>query len=271
MNEERPIARRGGPWWGRFSVEEEEAAHFGLGPLRLWVERRPSEWRISCRSEPDHRTDDILVEVPAAAPAPESGVHVHRFVTPERGGSIHIRPRPADRPVVSRPDPPVVVSAGARAVLYLSTPVWVELRAGDPPFELVDLPTFRPSDTWFGASTLEGALCYASHTSARMSLESLNPHRTRAFTKVVLHNSTSEQILLERLSLPARDLSMFADSDGFLWTETVTVEPSDERQLARVRFSAAPPDEAPGAERVCGPRDEHKGNVLMRALEALVR
>ena len=271
MKEDRPAGRSNTRWWGSFSLGDDGAAHFGLGPLRLWVQRRSGEWRICCRTERDHGTSDVLVEVPAAFPAPEIDVETYRFATPERGGSLHLRPRMADRAVVSRPDPPVYVSEGARAVLYVSTPVWVELRAGDPPFDLLDLPTGRPSDTWFGPNTREGELCYASRTRARMSLESLDTHRTRAFTKLVIKNTTGEKILLDRLSLPARDLSLFADSDGYLWTETVTVEPTDDRQLARVRFSEAPPEEAPGSTLVSGPRDEHESNVFMRALGALVR
>ena len=85
------MARNGVQWWGSFTLGEGETAHFGLGPLRLWVERRSGEWRICCRTELDHGTSGVLVEVPAAFPAPESDVETYRFATPEREGELALK------------------------------------------------------------------------------------------------------------------------------------------------------------------------------------
>ena len=54
-------------------------------------------------------------------------------------------PNLADRPVVARPAVPFFIPPGEELELFVSTPIWVQLRSGTT--DLVELPCLRPSDT----------------------------------------------------------------------------------------------------------------------------
>jgi len=49
---------------------------------------------------------------------------------------------------------PLGVPPGEQASVYVSSPLWVRIETGKPAKLLCELPTFRPSDTWFGPNTI---------------------------------------------------------------------------------------------------------------------
>src|SRR3569832_498815 len=45
-------------WWGDFNLERDEALRWRIGPLTLWLRRRPHEWQLA------HRRDDGEIDHP---------------------------------------------------------------------------------------------------------------------------------------------------------------------------------------------------------------
>ena len=117
-------------------------------------------------------------------------------------GEIALTPALADRPVVARPEKPFCLPAGAEAVVYVSSPLWVVLSTAQD-LKLAEIPIVRPSDTWLGPSTREGELCYASRTFLRLSLDNLprRPHRATSMVRILNHADTA--LPLRALKLPA--------------------------------------------------------------------
>ena len=124
-------------------------------------------------------------------------------------------------------------------------------------------------DTWFGPSTSQGELCYAIRTKARVHLENLPVLAHRVVTAVQLENRTRESFPLERLSLPVPNLSLYADADARLWTQSVSVK-LGAGKLAEVDLDPRPPAAAREPELVAGPRTQAQKNVLVRAVNALL-
>ena len=157
-------------WWGEHDVGQGCARGWHIGPLALHVRCLPREWRVTSREEPGEVHRYAAFDPAPELAAPEGGM-LRRFATVPDDQRITLEPVLADRPVVVRPDPALELPPGQSVTFYVSTPAWVRLLAARAT-PLVAIPVVRPSDTWFGASTMEGQLCYASRTSARLARRS---------------------------------------------------------------------------------------------------
>jgi hypothetical protein len=241
-----------------------------IGPLTLRVHRLADEIRVVHELGDDPLAEDQEISCPAE-PA-EEGIWENpvRYVSRNLGDTLTLRPRTADRNVVTRPEFPLNVLPGQTIGLFVSTPCWVEVLAGGGKQLLADLPTLQLSDTWFGASTKEGTLCYAARTAARLQLARIPFRPHRVVTKVTLKNSSDENLLVERMNLPVIHLGLFADGEGALWTETVHLERKQEGQPTDLTIGKGPPRDAGKVRRVSPERESYQKNLLTRGFATLL-
>ena len=253
-----------GKWWGEFELAEDERRWWTLRPLLLGVERKRREWRVGYEEVP---VDDAAVSDTnrTVDELETSG----RFVFANPGAAVRLTPALADRPVVTRPLSPLCVPPGEEALLFVSSPLWVRVEAVGPGAELADAPVGRPSDTWFGASTREGELCYATRTHGRLNLEDLPVQPFRVITPLEIANESRTALKLERLSLPVPYLSIYWSPAQGLWTQKVKMRCEEEAQLANLRIGERAPSQISDAEPVAPPRKKQGARVIKRALSSL--
>lgn len=240
-------------WWGEFRLEKGQIARWRVGSLDLWIRRTDLDWRYGAARSDDALEDTLEVRVPAsdldvAGGLPEEAA---RFGCGRTGASIELVPCLADRPVVARPAVPFFVPPAQKVELYVSTPLWIRLRAGGA--DLAEVPCTRPSDTWFGGNT-RGVLSYAVRTHLRRDLDDMPMRPHRAVSCLTVENVSDDLLALERLSLPAPQLSLFASPSGLLWTERVSVKQEGKDDLAAVSLGKGAPRAAGGGRLVAGPR-----------------
>ena len=193
--------------------------------------------------------------------------NVSRFVGEPTSDILTVKPALADRPVVSRPYTPFVVIAGEAGTIFVSTPLWFTVLVRQPAILLFETPTLRPSDTWFGPSTIDGEACYSSRTYGRLNLENIPIPSYRAITRIQVRNVSNGPLKVERISLPVPYLSLFANEAGDLWTETVTMTHRRETLLDEFTVDRSGPP--PGFSLVSPPRLTPTGNMLVRAFSVL--
>lgn len=259
-------------WWGEFNLEEDVTALWELGPLRLSVRRSPREWRLTYEQvevsgDEESRWSHQIVEERVA----QEYATIERYVFQSTDSTLQLLPALADRPVVSRPIVPFTVPAREEATIFVSTPLWAHTQTGSGSRTLQYIPIRRPSDTWFGSSTLEGELCYASRTYGRLNLSEIPLLPYRAITRVLIRNRAGSALLVERLNLPVPFLSLFATAEGRLWTEAVTMVRDRDSSQADVRIQKSPPAEATETLKVASPREETGETLSMRAFGAILR
>ena len=253
-------------WWGRFEFGEQAARTWIVGPCNLQVERRSHEWRIT---HWESESESEIVGGRALEAQEVEGATVLRLATRSRTRDLEVLPAMPDRTVVARPEVPLTIPAGEEVALFVGGPLWIRLRELDPERELVAIPAARPSDTWFGPSTMEGELAYASRTAARLTLDNLSLRPHRVLTRVVLRNRTIDSLTIERIHLPSPCLSVYVDASGWLWTEDVSVTVSENTAEASVEILHRAPREAPKASLVSEAQYYESPNILARALSAL--
>ena len=246
----------------------EDVTRWVIGPLDLRVQRNAQEIQVWTHSDRAQADRPLSIEPSYQGPPLPPAAQQTRFGFAKAPTHLNLRPALADRQVIIRPELPFWVMPGESLTVYVSSPIWVQLSAPDHG-QLTDLPTHRPSDTWFGEDSSRGELCYALATRLRLSLgQGPSPHY-RALTTVILHNALSDAMNLARLALPTRQLSLWSDPEGRLYTETVTLRRNHAHEPAQVLLGEGPPPQPQELVRITSPRDPISRPFSLRAIESV--
>jgi hypothetical protein len=283
-------------WWGETALGVGDVARAIVGPLTVWGRRRAFDWSIATKGGGDGQAGEAERGRVVPEGALPDDAAIQRFSFAEAPGALLLRPALADRPVVVRPEHPLAVPSGERVTLFVSTPVWVVVSVGRPSrgstsrrrgrrppapeperaasiedVRLLELPSYRLSDTWFGPSTFVGELCYASRTAGRLALDELPVRPHRAVTPVIIDNRAPSALVVQRLLVPIPSLALYTDVDGTLWTQGVTLTRESEGDTAITRVDNA--SQGAGGkrlERLAEPRTTATTGVV-RAFSRLFR
>lgn len=255
-------------WWGSFELETGQAARWRIGPLELWIRRREREWRLVTRHHAEQETEDWDLTLPVDGEELPDLDEVIRFAARKTAPGVEIQPALGDRSIVTHPVNPFHVLAGEEVTLFVSTPLWIRVRAGSGRRVLTEIPVVRTKDTWLGTTTLDGELCYASRTAARLHEENLPQRPHRAITEVILRNPSESELLVDRLGLPVVHLPLYWSAERGFCTPRITLEQGEPTELANVKIGERAP--AAGAERVAEARTRVTRNVFVRALGGLL-
>lgn len=241
-------------WWGEVPLPSKGTRRWTIGPLTIDLAIQSHELRVLLtRGDDPHATTvqcnvategaELAFEEPAPySEAKPNEPEMFRIATDRVGDTLRLLPRMADRSVIARPREPLYLPSGHSASVFVSSPLWVELRFAQGNSLLFERPIYRPSDTWFGSSTILGELAYASRTSARLHLENTPRFPHRAITAVRIHNEADEPLEFEHLRIPAPSLDLFATAEGHLFTEDVVLT----RRTTDDRADLSVPTAAPG-------------------------
>lgn len=257
-------------WWGSANLAAEKSRQWRIGPLTVIVRYLNNECQVAYEHSNDAIGDNTVWDIADSDRLPDSLANKARYISNEDAGLVSITPCLADRPVISRPQTPFHILAGESVTLYVSSPLWLNVSTGTTKKILTEIPIQRPSDTWFGSSTREGELCYASTTHCRLNLEEL-PHRPhRAITPVLILNQANTTLSVDRLNLPTELLPLYACSDGQLWTPRITLIREKDGDMAALKIDNQPPHEANAAVQLCQPRKTTSNGALFRAFSAIL-
>ena len=272
-------------WWGSFHLAQNQSRHWRIGPLSLVIRCLRGEWQLAHQrlasdekpgqaetsAEAQQETDNAVDswEINDTEQLPEQLENYARYIFHETTGLLHITPMLPDRALVSRPLAPFNLTAGEEVTLYVSCPLWLAVSVGHSRKKLKEIDIQRPSDTWFGPSTLEGELCYATSTRCRQVRSELLHRPYRAITPVLIKNRADSTLLVERLNIPAPLLSLYSDTEGQLWTSRVILTREKDGDMAALKIDAKAPADVHGAHLLSKPRKSNTGNVLIRAFNAV--
>lgn len=268
------------PWWGSVSLDEGSGGRWEVGPSTLWLYRSAREWRLHHRPPPNPTATDPMLnrsgvwvpvppDDPAAFGAADDATEVTRHSFRHTEARISLQPTLADRPVVSRPEHPLYIPSGESVTLYLSTALWIQVRLAESGRLLQEVPSFRMSDTWFGPSTIEGSLCYATRTAGRLHLDCLPRRFHRAVTPLRLKNTAADALALERVQLPVQHLALYTGPEQQLWTQAVTMTRRAHQDGADIQIRSGSPAEADDASLVQSPRTSVKKGLFTSTFGAV--
>ncbi len=256
-------------WWGEVRLALGQVARVCAGPSTVHLQRLASEWRLWQAQDEDPYAP--VAERARVQPEPPADAPKGRYSFATSPEVLYVRPALADRPVVVRPEGALAIGGGQTVTLFVSTPAWISLTLTDPSDGKArrngigvvwEAPTHRPSDTWFGPSTLEGELCYAVRTAGRLSVGELPLRPHRAVTPLTIVNEAPAPLVLDRVQVPLPQLALHVDRDGRLWTDAVRFTREADGDDAALRVV---PAKLQGGERLAAPRAPANPNVVLKA------
>ncbi|TYK64244.1 hypothetical protein [Colwellia echini] len=213
-------------WWGEFTFNVQQQQSWSVGERAILLKRKATEWNL-WNIESDEEGDDIIVSDGSAFNLDDK-VAAGRFLEQMTTDKIKVYPLLADRTFIARPSSPLTILAGEKTQLFISTPLWFYAETFPGAKPLVDLPFWRPSDSWFGRSTIDGQLCYAKYTTAKTDIDELDLHPHRATTSIMLINNHNKALTINRINVPVNYLHLYSDSKNQLWTSRLTIEVKDD-------------------------------------------
>ncbi len=272
--EDAPAGAAGPPdprWWGEVRLSIGQVARLRAGPSTVHLQRLAAEWRLwQTQADDPYAPIAERAQVRPESEAPSETPN-GRFSFASAPEGLHVRPALADRPVVVRPEGTLAIGGGQTVTLFVSTPAWLSLRLWNPTNDKVrrsgdgvlwEAPTHRPSDTWFGTSTLEGELCYAVRTAGRLAVGELPLRPHRVVTPLTIVNEAAAPLALTRVQVPLPQLALHVDRDGRLWSDGVRFTRDADGDDAALRVV---PAKFQGGERLAAPRAPANPNVVLKA------
>lgn len=258
-------------WWGPRELVCGQTLKLELEGLRLAIARNPNDWSFfydqpGIRAEqPQSHWHQQLETID-----PDEYKEMSRFMFRDTHARVGILPALADRPVISKPTTALNLPPQEEVTIYVSSPLWLQIYSEGVREPLLDIPIQRASDTWFGPSSRSGELCYASRTRGHLSLENVPVRLHRAITPIIIRNHADTTLLLERISLPAPHLSLYADENCQLWTNTITLERESDGDMASLEVDGKAPAQLKNPVRINEPRSPlQKGSLAIRAFSVL--
>lgn len=253
-----------------FKLKTSESLLLCIGPLKLAIHHELNEWSLAYSWTFDDEQAEPCYIRGTNTDFTDIDENTRRFADASRTDILKIRPKLADRSIVTRPRTPFYLVARQCLSLYVSSPVWLSVCIGESMTELIEIPIHRPSDTWFGLNTIEGDIAYATRTHARLSLDEIVYSRHRAITPVNLINDTGSHLFLERFSLPAPLLNLYIDENQHLWSSAVTLMKSEDSEVTSVKIESGEPEQVKNVKMLSTPRIEAQRNVFVKTIRALI-
>jgi len=245
-----------GQLWDPIKVAPGETLLVRFGPLDFWIHRGDREWHMAHAHVPDGPERLGLERLPEMP-----GLDWTRWVINEQVDEVLLQPRMPDRPLIVRPEMPVCLLPNQSVRFYIGVSSWVSVSLGQRFRDILEIPTARLSNSWFGPAT-EGELCYAMRTTAKLREEDLQGHPHRAVVPLEVRNLSDEKLDFERLCLHTDNLRIY-QGDGRMWSNQGRVSYRGADKWSRVAYArGAPPYDR--AERLVGAarRPAERGALL---------
>tara|TARA_R110000737_G_scaffold109203_3_gene142132 strand:- start:6875 stop:7663 length:789 start_codon:yes stop_codon:yes gene_type:complete len=255
-------------WWGEFTFGLQQQRCWRLGERVIILKRLGNEWNSWNLETQDENDEAIIVgELDKCSSMDEA--KFGRYLQQNTSDKVRVLPLLADRSVVARPDTPLTLLAGEKSRLYVSTSIWFTAHLLPKEECLLDLPFWRPSDSWFGPSTQIGQVCYAKYTAARVQLDNIEQRPHRAITPITVINNHEEPLTIERINVPVTLLHLYADTSQQLWTTGISVHRERNTDNVELHLDKHAPVEALCSTLVNGPRVESEQGIIIRSISSL--
>lgn len=256
------------PWWGEFELNEEQKMCWSIHDRKIIIQRHTTEWN-TWNIETAHENNDHLIEAHCVEDNILDESIMVRHLQNATTEKILIQPALADRSIVVRPSSALRILGGEKVQIYVSTPLWFQALIPSSNTCILDIPFWRPSDSWFGLSHIQGELCYAKYTDARFKLESLERRPHRATTAINIHNKDSQILSIERLNVPVSLLNIYADDSNTLWTNSIDVTRESDGNAVELHLGKSAPANVANATLVSRARITDSRHTLIRTISSL--
>lgn len=256
-------------WWGEFAFNQDETKCWRIGDRFIAIKRSEREWTIWNNESANEINKPVIVNKQKSRESFQD-VSFERFMVCQTTDTVHVEPSLADRSIIVRPSKPLVVMPFEKIQLYVSTPIWMTISVPNIETPMSDIPFWRPSDSWFGPSTMSGDICYSKYTDAKVKQEDLEMRSHRASTMVTVTNDQEEPLIIQRLNLPVPSLKTYSNGNGHFWTDQISILQRTEHSKPVSHVKHSPPEDVHTMTQVSESRELSNKSSFLSSIKNLI-
>ncbi len=250
--------------WGDLVVPKNACINLHCDDLDVYIRQVDDEWlfaRTFGEKSDDGSSDTVTILQSVQTP---SDLVWFRVITGKKE-KLEVTPVLPDRPLVIRPESPVLLLPGRHAQFYIALPVWLSFAAvsGKTKTVIQEIALKSLSNTWFGDQG-SGEFCYSLDSPLMRIPDQLHAGSSRVICPLIVRNGSKEKLDFERICVHVENLSIFRDGDD-LWTNEIKMLFTGGDQISQITVQNEPPKNLPNALRISGPREVHNRNVIRRS------
>lgn len=245
-------------FWKKYPVKNNRTLGFKAGFADVLIKHESNGWLVKASSLAQPVSEMLAGE---ADDLRDDQDMLHFY----SGNSDNLIVVPAlpDKAVVFRNNKNIKISAGESSRLFFTIPLTLQFYFDEVKDEnrLIEVPTRRLSDTWFGEID-EGEPAYSIGSTYYKSLSDVDAQVWEAITSVEIINNTFGILDLQRLILRVEEFNLYRKGDQIL-TNHVTIEFKGQEQVESVNLSTR--------DDVHGDKFELMGNKRLSDSKKLLR
>lgn len=257
-------------WQKTLTFDLHNTYKLSVGALELYINLLENEWRFRhCYVSEDETGIEKPIQLSLLDTMLRDDLQPMRFICSESTNSLQIRPQLANKSIVAKPLIPVFLPSKQSVTIYISTPLSLALFLDKQKNSILEIPTIKLSDTWFGPKPHIGELCYSSRFSGRISLSELPKRASRIITPVKITNNGADNLKLEKISIPCDYLAVYLSKNNELWTPTLSILRETDKNKTEVSISKTLHPSLEGAKRIGEPRVGDQTRLLSKTIDML--
>ncbi len=210
-------------WWGATDIQQEKCLQLLCGDLQLEILPKDNEWLVQYQLSKDLTVFKAELSYIEESDESTEFENKQRFVSNTLPDHVILQPALADRSITCKPKVTVTLFPKQQISLFVGLPLWLQLHMDGVETAILDIPTVRISDSWFGPDTRHGIICYASTNNEQLDLKPTINHGTRATLEVSVKNNSDQILSLDKVSIPVPHLALYVDKEGKFCTRRMTL------------------------------------------------
>jgi len=210
-------------WWGETEIQHDKCLQLFCGDLQLEILPKQNEWLVQYQLSKELTVFKVELAYISDSDDSIEFENKQRFVSSALPDHVILQPALADRAITCKPKVTVSLFPKQQISLFVGLPLWLQLHMDGIETAILDIPTVRISDSWFGPDSRRGVICYASTNNEQLDLKPTINHGTRATLEVSVKNNSDQILSLDKVSIPVPNLALYVDKEGKFCTRRVSL------------------------------------------------
>ncbi len=255
--------------WDKHTIEKDVCYKVKVGPLSMWIKSVEDEIQITslradeAEVEPGEEPQFLICDDPEQT----KGLKWSRWVAGEHSNRIRISAVMPNRSVVVRPELPLKLPGGQKALFYVRIPIWVKISIiSSEDVQIIEEPTVELSNIWFG-SAVSGELCYSLRSTARRKFDNFLPMPHKVVCPVFIDNMSRTQLDIARFCIQANHLNIYSGQTK-MWTNDIKMLFEGDELESSINYSQKPSELEPDATLITNARIPVKKAFFQRGLDS---
>ncbi|MFY9151514.1 MAG: DUF432 domain-containing protein [Prolixibacteraceae bacterium] len=247
-------------FWTKYTFAVNQTRLFKIGYSEVFIRHIQNGWLIKSKKT-DSEFAELEVEEVAGIDDDSDVLHFHTG----KSHDLIVIPALPEKSVVFRNNKNLKITAGEATNLFLRVPVNLQFYFQEVKDEnrMLDLPTKRLSDTWFGEID-SGEPAFSIGSNYDKSFADVKAMDWEAILSVEIINNTSGSLDLQRLILHVEEFHLYLKNKQLL-TNYATIEFKGQEQAGSVNLSVRKEIHGEKPVQLAKPRNSDTRNLLRRS------